>query len=554
MAELVMYGTGQMNEFRGRTYYKKNSGFALAFIANCRWQQYHYSGGLVSTIENAVTYYSSFDSSEFPSMGSVVIDGTTWYYSFGEHAWEVLGSTVTGIYTNVYAGETAEELVRNVVAAYYSNARTVETVTSPVDVGSVYNSNPTPVVGETVTLFARPFPNYVFKQWSDGSTSNPRQITVSSNVSLIAEYQRGIETNEIYQYRCYVKDQLYLTDPPKAFMVVDSFDIKRDIVTNAVTTLIVLEMAGNVNEGDVVVVYDPFGTTLYQGVITSIENLTIRCSQMTSFYKGMWIYNVHPSTYLEQEVAWLLGQYAQGKIYGSTWTDPLVAQRLSGITILYVGSTSANLPTDLDDDGNPLYTQNDMEKWMYELYSTYGIIFSFEINFSGANYVTIKVPDYTRLAIGNNMFAIQNMSPITEVEETNRLIIFSKDKVYRKTYVATNTSIVAQPSSLANRFNVTNTKVVFSDDAEADLVAANLPTQMYNHKLTFDLIIKNFIYQFGDFKLGGSLDIYNGDDYYDSILTGYEIKKTSNQNIANVGFTCGNVRTKLTQKLSLEGL
>lgn len=549
MARLVMYETGEMNTFRNRTYYKKNSGFALAFIANCQWQQYHYSGGLVSTNENAVTYYSSFDSTEFPSMGSVVIDGTTWYYSFGEHAWEVLGTT-SGTYTNVYAGNTASELVTNVVNAYYSVIKKVDVTTSP-NISSVYVSEPIVESGDVITLFARPFPNYIFNKWSDGNTENPRQYTVTSNITLVAEYQRVIETNDVYQYRCYVKDQLYLTDPPKAFMVVDTFDIKRDLVTNAVTTLTVLEVAGNVNEGDVLVIYDPFGTTLYQGVITSVEDLTIRCSQMASFYKGLWIYNVHPSTYLEQEIAYLLGQYAQGKIYQSSWTDPLVAQRLGGITIQNAGSTSAKLPTDLDKDGVEQLTQKDMEKWIYEMYSTYGIIFDFEINFSGTNYVTIKVPNYTKLAIGNNMFAIQNMNPITEVEETNRLIIFSKDRVYRKTYVATNTSIVAQPSSLANRFNVTNTKIVFSDDAEADLVAANLPTQMYNHKLTFDLVIENFLYEFGDFNLGGGLDIYYGDDYYDSVLTGYEIRKDRNQNITSVQFICGNVRTKLTQKLSL---
>ena len=428
---------------------------------------------------------------------------------------------------------------------------TVSVNTSPVGISSVYISNTTVESGQNVTLYARPFPNYYFVRWSDGNTTNPRVITVTSDVVLVAVFQRNLENNQVSQYRCYVKDQMNLTSAPKSFMVVESFNIKRDLVTNAVTSLTVYEADENINEGDVLVIYDPFGTTLYQGVITSIEGLTIRCSQMASYYKGLWIYNVHPSATLEEEVAYLLGQYAQGKIYGSTWTDPLVAQRLGGITIDYVGSTSANLPTDLDKDNNEQYTQKDMEKWIYELYSTYGIIFDFEINFSGTNYVRIKMPGYQKISIGNNMFAIQNMSPITEVEETNRLIIYSKDKVYRTTYVATNTNIVAEPSSTASRFNVTNTKVVFSDDAVADLVAANLPNQMYNHKLTFDLMIQNFLYQFGDFKLGGGLDIYLDDDYYDSVLTGYEIKKDRNLNITSVQFVCGNVRTKLTQKLTL---
>ena len=237
---------------------------------------------------------------------------------------------------------------------------------------------------------------------------------------------------------------------------------------------------------------------------------------MQSFYKGLWVYNISPQDYLEHEIAVLLQDYADGKIYKSTYVDNLVAQRLGGITIDYVGSTIANLPSDLDDNGNEKLTQKDMEQFIYELYADYGILFDFEINFSGANYVHIKMPSFTPIKVGNNMYAITNMSPITQIEETNRLIIFAQNKTYRTTYVATKTGIVEEPSGTNNRFDITNTKIVFSDDSEEDLVAQNLPSQMYNHKLTFSLIIKNFIYEFGDFNLGGELEVWFNDDYYDS--------------------------------------
>ena len=423
-------------------------------------------------------------------------------------------------------------------------------VSTNIPNGSVYQSNLSPSVGSTITLFARPLSDYIFAQWSDGNTDNPRTYVVQ-DVNLVAEYQRPLDTNAIYQYRCYVKDQLDLTSAPKAFMTVETTNIKRDLMTNAVTSLTVKEIATNIDEGDVLVIYDPFGTNLYSGVITSIEDKQIRCSQMQSFYKGLWIYNVSPQDYLEHEIAVLLQNYADGKIYRSTYIDPLVALRLGGITIDYVGATTVKLPTDLDKDNNEQLTQKDMEKWMYELYETYGIIFDFEINFSGTNTVTIKVPTYSKIKVGDNMFAIKDVSPITEIEETNRLIIFNENKVYRTTYVATKTNIVEAPSSTATRFNITNTKVVFSKDAVADLVAANLPDQMYNHKLTFTLVIKNFIYQFGDFNLGGGIDVFNGDEYFDTVLTGYEFKKEDNSNITEVYFTCGKVRNKLTQLITL---
>lgn len=438
------------------------------------------------------------------------------------------------------------------ITAYFEeNERYHITVNSNFPYGSFYISDNDVFAGTIITIWARPFPDYNFVRWQDGTLENPRQIEVNSDITLVAEYQRSFETNGIYQYRCYVKDQLDLTSPPKAFMVVDTFDISTDLLTNATSSIAVMKMLSDIDEGDVLVLYDPMGTTLYTGVINSIEDRTINCSQMQSFYKGTWIYNVSPQDFLEHEIAVLLQDYADGKLYRSSYIDPLVAQRLGGITIDYVGTTTVNLPTDLDDEGNEQMTTYDMEEFIYELYQKYSIKFEFEINISGTNYVHIRVPSYEAIKVGNNMFAIQDMSPITEIEETNKLVIYAQDKTYRTTYIATKNSIVEAPSTTANRFNITNTEVVFSDDPVEDLVASSLPESMFNHKLTFTLIIKNFLYTFGDFNLGGELDVYYNDDYYRSVLTGYGLSKQSNQNITEVDFTCGKVRTALTKMLTL---
>lgn len=365
---------------------------------------------------------------------------------------------------------------------------------------------------------------------------------------------RYAEDGNIIQYRCYVKDQLQLEDPPKSFMRVISFEVKRDLLTSANSTITVYNIEGNVNNGDVLVLYDDTGKTIYQGVIKSMTENKITCSQMQSIYKGNWIYHTSPNkTSLEREIKTLMDEYAEGKMYKASYVDPLVAKRLGGITVLYKDGMSAKLPTDLDKDGNENYTVKDMETWIYSLYEQYGIMFSFEINFSGKNYVTIKEADYDTLKISDNTYAIKDISPVTTIEETNRLYIYSKDKVFRKTYVATtNNKILANPASnIAVRFNVTNTKFVFSDDELADLVAANLPNTMYNHKLTFSLILKNFIYQFEDFKLGMPLDVWIGEDYYNTVLTGYEISKNDKDNVTEVKMICGLVRTALTKMLTL---
>ena len=434
---------------------------------------------------------------------------------------------------------------------------------------SIYRTTSEVWPGESVTIFARPFPDYVFTQWSDNNTSNPRTIAnIQNDIVLEAQYTRISDTNGVYQYRCYVKDQLYLTDPPKAFMIAENFSISEDKLTNATSQITVLNLNDNINNGDILVLYDPMGTTIYQGVITSIETetyeytivnedfkkATINCSQMQSFFKGTWIYNIHASDYLETEIAYLVGEYAQGKLYGSTYTDPLVAQRLGGFTIESVGSTQANLPSDTDSDGTENYTEYDMEEWIYSLYQKYEIDFQFEVNFSGKNFLRIKVPTYESLKVGNNIYAITDMKPIEEIEETNKLVIFNQDKTYKTTYIATKTETLENPTSTANRFNITNTKIVYMNDEDniSDIVANNLPSTMYNHKLTFTLILKNFIYKFTDFHLAMPLEVWHNNDYYSTVLTGWAINKNTNENITQIELVCGLVRKKLTQLLTLK--
>lgn len=426
------------------------------------------------------------------------------------------------------------------------------TLTANITTASIYQSKQEANVGESVTIYARPLPNYSFSYWSDGSRDNPRNITVSTDIELSAIYIKERESNAIYQYRGFIKEQIDLTSKPKAFVTVRSFSVTEDLLTTSKSTFNVLTMPDNINIGDVFVLYDPKGKTVYNGVINSISDLTIECNQMISFYKGTWIYNVRPSASLEQEIALLLGDYAQGKMYKSTYIDRSVARRLGGITIRYEAGTTVHLPTDLDDKENEKMTSQDMEKFLYSLYKDYEIMLVFEINYEGQNYVTIKKSTYDSIKVGNNNRAITNMLPVQTVEETNRLIIYSKDKEYRKTYIATiNNEIVEEPTTLVGRFNITNTKIVYSDDEFADLIASNLPNTMYNHKITFSLLLKNFLYDFDDFKLGMEMEIFYGDEYYKSIYTSYKMAKDENVNVSTVEITCGLVRTALTKKLSL---
>ena len=59
---------------------------------------------------------------------------------------------------------------------------------SAEDGGSVSTEGGTYTQGSKITVTATPFSNYLFKNWSDGSTTNPREITVSSDLTLTASF------------------------------------------------------------------------------------------------------------------------------------------------------------------------------------------------------------------------------------------------------------------------------------------------------------------------------------------------------------------------------
>lgn len=439
-------------------------------------------------------------------------------------------------------------------------------ITSNIPYASAYISNTAPYIGDQITLFARPEPGYSFNKWSDGDRSNPRLITVSGDISLSMEYYPDIESYEIYQWRAFIKDQFDLSGWPKIFLKLKNFIIRNDLLTTANSVLyfydISLEDRMSINEGDIIAVYDPYGEIFYEGVITQInmpskslnenddnseKDYSIEVAQMQHFYAGTTLYSVDPKSYLEDEIKSIYSTYASGAIPGSSYVDPIIANRMGSVTINAEQNLTTNLPTIEDNEAV------DMEEFIYQLYEDYGIIFDFNINYQGANTVTIKVPQYSEaIKISNNTYAIKNLTPVTTIEETNRLVIFDEDGIYKETWVATENGNVKEPDAqhMQGRFPITKTEIVYSNDPIEDLVAAYLPNNMYNHKITFDLRIKNSTYDYKMFELGMPLDIYVNDEKFSTVLTGWEIEKNENSNLTDIHMICGKVRTSLTNKIT----
>ena len=496
-------------------------------------------GHSVTLLVNPLGYGSVTGDGSYPEGASVTIEATPnthkVFVNWTENGVEI---STNPSYTFTMGGADVT------YTANFTDAQifTIETSTSPSTMPSVYQSATQVYEGESVTLRAREMSGYVFTGWSDGTTANPYLLIPTGNLVITANYIPVPTSTDANSFRAYIKSQIDVNGLPIAFIDVRSFTIRRDLLTSATSDFNVLNVPTDVSNGDILVLYDSKGKVLYQGIIISIEDGNIQCSQIQSFYRGLWIYDTDPQSDLETEIASLLNDFAQGKLKGSTYTDSLVATEKSGLTISTNSSTALSLPSGEGD--------MDMETFIYNLYKTYGMIFDINIAYESGGYTIISIPNYTPIKIGNNSEQVLNLSPVTEVAETNKLVVFASNGTYRSTFIYTSTNgIVEEPVTDVGRYGVINTKVVRTDDPITDVVASELPSVMYNHHLTFDLLMDGNLYNFDDLKLGQPIQVWNGTDYYSTIFTGYEMSCGENERPTSVHIVCGNVRLALTQKL-----
>lgn len=361
----------------------------------------------------------------------------------------------------------------------------------------------------------------------------------------------------------YIKDCNNISNRPKSVVRVSTngtSTIKIDLLSSAKSSFSVLSIPSNINNGDIFSIYDRKGKEWYTGKITSYGDGKITCTQSQSILSGIWKCENFPSQTLEEELKQIVDKLISGRV--GDYTDEFIKNKYKSINVVTSSMTSGQLPTFEDEK------TIDFEKFIYQMYSEYGIMFKIHIPYEGDCLIEIIKPDYNSLLISDNAQAISSISPTLEIEQYNKLVIFFKSKKdgktgevtppsYRATYVVSADStpriIRLDQESVLNRFVETNTKIVFSDDDLDTIVNANLSVDMYNHKLTFDMLLDNKLYDWEDIKLGQPLEVWNGTDYYKTLLTGYEIQLPVDSEPVSVKFVCGKVRTALTDKLKMGG-
>lgn len=99
-------------------------------------------------------------------------------------------------------------------------------------------------------------------------------------------------------YRVFIKDCLNLVSEPIANEICTSFSIERDLMGNATSDFTLLSMSGNIKEGDILGLVDPYGSIIYTGVIKSIGE-SIQCNQMLAIFDDNWKWHDPSDTTIE---------------------------------------------------------------------------------------------------------------------------------------------------------------------------------------------------------------------------------------------------------------
>ncbi len=329
----------------------------------------------------------------------------------------------------------------------------------------------------------------------------------------------------------------------RAIDVIDclSATIRRDALSSANSSF-VLSRKPNAQEDDILGLFDSTGKVYYTGVIKRVNDIDngedeesheIETNQILGVFDDNWLWRQPNKTTIEASLKDIIDTDFKGN------ADPYMRVKYN-YTVTTTTSTTATFPE--NDRSNYVVK---FEKFLYDIYNIYGVLVDIDVPFNGASSISIGKNEAPQIKVGNNVLAIKNLSPISEIVGNNKLIVYSRDGLlHRGTYYAAPNGQIGTTST--DRYPKIKTVYVFSDEDPIEkIVSDNLPTQMYNHQVTFDLVLENNLYNFQNMAIGQSLGIWKNGEYYDSVMTGYEMSFREGEDIMSVRVICGKARVGL---------
>ena len=342
-------------------------------------------------------------------------------------------------------------------------------------------------------------------------------------------------------YRAYFKQRLKLCDMPVSSCKVLEFDINYDLLASTSNSFVFDEIPSEVSLGDVIIVTDSFGIKRFTGVIDEIEENKIVAQDIFSLFNDEILMKIGTNTGMYTEkIKYYVQQYSLQNDDDHKITS-LVSQfdfDCQQTTKKYTIKRTEVATVNIYDE-------------MLKIYNT-GCVVSIDVSLKNERpIIKSKYIEDFIYKIADNSVYTPTMKPIIQMAGKNKLTIYNENATQKRgTYYLTENGIVTNSRDLT-RTDVVKTSIVTSDEDLQSLKNSYLDNFLYNHKIEIEMILDNKLYDFSQMILGGKFQLYIGKKYFNTVLTGYSLSKTENEDCKIVKLVFGKVRNKFSQRFFL---
>jgi hypothetical protein len=322
-----------------------------------------------------------------------------------------------------------------------------------------------------------------------------------------------------------------------------------DALVSQTSTVDVVKVQPNVDEGDIIIITAPSGGIVYTGILNRINDKTLDLDPITAIFADQWKWRPlsSPAT-IEGKMKSLVDTDWIGS------ADPRVASLFSAFQCSIGTGTNGSFESQESD-----YVLA-FDDFLRDCFDKFFVRTDITVPFApGTPAINFSRSNADRLMLADNTPYV-SIDVVSEVYETNKLVVYSTKKeadgvitppTLRGTWYATKNGIT-QNSASPDRLPKVKTTIVFSDDDPISIVVAqNLRADMYNHEIEATVVVPNEHIDPLSLEIGQPFDIYKGVDWYDTILTGRTLEKAPGGLISSVKLKFGKARTRLTDKWKL---
>ena len=202
-----------------------------------------------------------------------------------------------------------------------------------------------------------------------------------------------------YEYRLFFKKLTNLSSRSLSSPEtrIKSFTLDVDALKKATSTFQILQVPQALEIGDVVGMYDSFGTILYLGVVNYIDNDQIQTDQMNDMFEDEWLWNNPRESTLEETLKTIITNDYQN-------TNDTLMNSIYGVFDL---NTISNTTQTLQTQEDRYVTE--FSSFLYDIYEKYSIQFKYNIPYEAQRpSIDIGIPQFTKLTISDNTAIFRN--------------------------------------------------------------------------------------------------------------------------------------------------